>query len=129
MGRPRAEMAYWMKRFNADPEVLRSGATRQRCRKCRGYLWITGKKVHAIDGRFCSTTCAGWSAEALSFIDAWFDLRDNHCGCFGSTGRKIAYPSEQAAIEAIRPPRLMSVYLCPRNPTQHHLTGGAPKES
>lgn len=122
-----AEVAYWKGRFDADVEILPSGAPRQRCRKCRGYLWITGKKTHAVDGKFCTLECADWPPEGKAAIDLWCDLRDRHCGCWGSAGRKVMHLSEQAAIEAIQPPRLMYAYACPSS-TSYHLATGVPRE-
>lgn len=109
-------------RFFMEPGEVRPGVTRQRCRKCRGYLWITGKKVHAIDGLYCTFECSTWTQAEIDAFDAWWALMNTHCGCRGSRGRKTMYESEQEAIESIRIPFYMRVYACPKKPEYFHLT-------
>lgn len=121
------EVRALMQRFNAPVGVVRSGAPRQRCRKCRGYLWITGKKVHAIDGLYCTFECSTWTQEQITAFDAWQRERDRHCGCSGSSGRKTMYESKQEAIENIPIPRVLRVYPCPQQRGIFHLTKKAKK--
>lgn len=118
-----------MARFKMDPGEVRPGVTRQRCRRCRGFLWGQGKKTFAVDGLYCTVVCAQWSDEENKLWDEWWQRVDIHCGCHGSTGRKIMYETEQEAVERIRIPYNLRPYECPAKPGFFHLTSRVEKDA
>ena len=116
------ELRVLFQRFNAHVADVRPGIPRKRCRACRGFLWATGKTVHAVDGVYCTIVCAQWTQAEIDIFDDWLDLRDRHCGCSGSSGRKDGYESRKEARKHIPEHKPLRVYACPRKSGFFHLT-------